>query len=54
MNFYALGIELLVGSFILHQLTVRKAKQSQWAFPFLLATFPVYYWLLTLTPPAHT
>lgn len=48
MNFYALGIGLLVGSFILYQLTVRKAQQAQWAFPFLLATFPIYYLLFTL------
>ncbi|HET7057137.1 MAG TPA: hypothetical protein VFI05_00310 [Nitrospiraceae bacterium] len=44
MNIYALSIGVVVGVIVLLHLKATKRESTNWAYPLLLATFPVFYW----------
>jgi hypothetical protein len=48
MNIYALAIGIFIAIFVILRFKVRKLERTRWAYPILLATFPIYYWVFAL------
>ena len=43
MNLYAFGIGILVAIYVVLRLRSTELERTTWAYPLLLATFPLYY-----------
>lgn len=48
MNIYALAIGTVIAVFVVLLFKARRLENSRWAYPILLATFPVYYWIFAV------
>lgn len=48
MNSYALAIGIFIAVIVVLRFRVKKLEKTKWAYPMLLATFPIYYWLFAL------
>jgi hypothetical protein len=45
MNTYALTIGTIIAVFVVLRFKACKLEKTGWAYPILLATFPLYYWV---------
>ena len=48
MNNYALAIGIIAAIIVVLRFRVGRLEKTTWAYPMLLATFPLYYWLFAL------
>ena len=48
MNLYALAIGVLVAAIVVLRFRAGKLETTRWAYPALLATFPLYYWVFAV------
>src|SRR5688572_9229807 len=48
MNIYALAIGTVIAVFVVLLFKARRLENTGWAYPILLATFPVYYWVFAV------
>ena len=48
MNIYALVIGIVIAVFVVLRFKARRLENTKWAYPFFLATFPVYYWVFAV------
>jgi hypothetical protein len=48
MNIYALVIGVVTAVFVVLFFKARGLEEAKWAYPVLLATFPVYYWVFAI------
>lgn len=48
MNIYALGIGAVIAVFVVLLFKTVRLENTRWAYPVLLATFPVYYWIFAV------
>jgi hypothetical protein len=53
MDISALLIGAVVAVFVVLHLKATKREDSNWAYPLLLATFPVYYWVFAVYAPDY-
>lgn len=54
MNIWALGIGVLVAAIVVLRFRAQKLESTRWAYPVLLATFPVYYWVFAAYASDYT
>ena len=48
MNIYALATGAVIAVFVVLLFKARGLEEAKWAYPVLLATFPVYYWVFAI------
>ena len=48
MNIYALVVGAVIAVFVVLRFRARRLEQTKWAYPMLLATFPIYYWIFAV------
>jgi hypothetical protein len=48
MNIYALAIGVVIAVFVVLLFKARGLEEAKWAYPVLLATFPVNYWVFAI------
>lgn len=48
MNYYALAIGTVVAVYAVVQIRMANYETSNWAYPVLLASFPIYYWAFAI------
>ena len=48
MNYYALIAGILVAVYVMVRFKKTKLEKRKWAYPALLATFPIYYWVFAI------
>lgn len=48
MNLYALAIGVLVAVIVVLRFRAGRLETTRWAYPALLVTFPVYYWIFAV------
>lgn len=54
MNIYALAIGALIAVAVVMRFRARRLEKTTWAYPILLATFPVYYWVFAVYAADYT
>ena len=54
MNIYALVVGIVIAAFVVWRFKSRRWEKTKWAYPFLLATFPAYYWVFAVYASDYT
>lgn len=54
MNIYALTIGIFIAVIVVLRFRARRLEKTQWAYPLLLATFPIYYWVFAVYASDYT
>lgn len=48
MNYYAVVVGIVIAVYAVIQFRMANLEKSNWAYPALLATFPIYYWVFAI------
>jgi hypothetical protein len=54
MNIYALAIGIFMAAFVVLRFRASRLEKTRWAYPILLATFPIYYWVFAVHASDYT
>jgi hypothetical protein len=54
MNFYALTIGIFIAVIVVLRFRTKSLESTKWAYPMLLATFPIYYWVFAVYASDYT
>ena len=53
MNMLALIVGLVIAVIVILRFKSRRLENTKWAYPLLLASFPIYYWVFAISAKDH-